>query len=85
VLSVLYFHRAVGVRRYRVRWTDHPGDGGYISRNRDFSSLRAAAEHVRDLPETSEFQEIRALEIESLTPQEKAAFALFTDGKIVLT
>ena len=52
---------------------------------KEFASLRAAAEHVRDFPASCDFQEIRAMEIEPLTAQEKAAFALFTDGKVVLS
>jgi len=75
----------VGVRRYRVRWTDHPEEGGYVTMTKEFGSLRAAAEHVRDFPASCDFQEIRAMEIEPLTAQEKAAFALFTDGKVVLS
>ena len=68
-----------------MRWTAHPEEGGYLSKTKEFGSLRAAAEHVRDLPSSCEFQEIRAMELEQLTDQEKAAFALFTDGKVVLS
>lgn len=73
------------MRRYRVRWTALPVEGGYISKTKEFGSLRAAAEHVRDLPSNCEFQEVRALELEQLTNQEKIAFSLFTDGKVILS
>lgn len=73
------------MRRYRVRWTAYPVEGGYTSKTKEFGSLRAAAEHVCDLPSNCEFQEIRALELEQLTNQEKAVFSRLTDGKIVLS
>ena len=80
----LYFPVTVGIRRYRVRWTLHPVEGGYVAKNKEFGSLRAGAEHVRDLGADCEFLDIRAVEIEPLTDQEKAAFGLFTDGRVTL-
>lgn len=53
-------------------------------KTREFSSLRSAGEFVRDFPPEYEFLEIRALDIGPLDPQEKGAFALFTEGKVVL-
>lgn len=67
-----------------MRWTTHPEEGGYVTRTKEFGSLRAAAEHVRDLPEGDAFLDIKAMEVEPLTDQEKRAFALFTDGKVTL-
>lgn len=74
----------MGVRRYRVKVAITAPDGAYKTTVREFGSLRSAGEFVRDLPNGQEFLEIRAMDIEQLDAQEKAAFAFFTDGKVQL-
>jgi hypothetical protein len=73
----------VPVRRYRVKYSLF-AEGRYAIKTREFGSLRSAGEFVRDFPEDHEFVEIRALDINPLDPQEKGAFAFFTDGKVQL-
>lgn len=73
----------VAVRRYKVKYSVTV-EGRYSVKTRDFSSLRRAGEFVRDFPKEHEFLEIRAMDIGPLDDQEKGAFALFTEGKIVL-
>lgn len=74
----------MAVRRYRLKYAV-TADGRYSSKVREFGSLRAAGEWVRDMPPDHEFIEIRALDIGPLDAQEKGAFAFFTDGKVVLS
>lgn len=74
-----------GVRKYRVRYSVYEGEGArYSTKMREFGSLRAAAEFARDLPSPDDFLGIQAVDYGELTEQERHAFALFTDGKVVL-
>jgi len=60
------------------------GDRGYLTKVKDFRSLRSAAMFVRDMPEHYRFVEIRGLDIAPLDGLEKLAFENFTDGKVRL-
>ena len=75
-----------GIRRYRVRYTDHDeGDETvHVSRIEEFRSLRHAGEFIVKLIEDPlrDFLTIEAVAIEKLTDQEKAALVFFTDGKL---
>jgi hypothetical protein len=71
----------MGIRRYRVKYAVASTGGGYLTRVREFSILRHAADWVRDLPPDHDFIEIQALTIEPLTLQEKRVFASFTRRK----
>lgn len=71
------------VRKYRVRFAVVE-EARYAVRTREFQSLRAAAEFARDLPAREDFMGIEAVEYGGLTDQERHAFALFSDGKVVL-
>lgn len=62
-----------------------PEDGGYSTRTREFASLRAAGEWVASLGEGHEFLDIRAIDVGPLNDAERSAFAIFTDGKVVLS
>jgi hypothetical protein len=75
----------VGIRRYRLKYSVSPPDGSYITKTKEFASLRQAGEWVRDMPKDHAFVEIRALDIGPLDEQEKGVFAFFTDGKIILS
>jgi hypothetical protein len=73
------------VRKYRVKFSVHEGDGArYSTQVREFGSLRAAAEFAQDLPSPGDFLGIQAVDYVELTEQERHAFALFADGKVVL-
>lgn len=73
----------MGVRRYRVKYSAYSGTGGYSVKTRDFRSLRAAGEFIRDLPENQCFDEIRAVEVTTLSSEEMDALAMFSDGAFV--
>jgi hypothetical protein len=71
----------VGVRRYRVKFAFHDAEGVYQTKTKEFTSLRAAGEFVRDRPDPTDFLEIRAVSYETLTDQEREIFVFFTEGK----
>ena len=74
------------VRRYKVRYGVHGVNGGdYATTVREFTSLRAVGEFAQDLPSDHEFLDIRAVQYETLTPQECEALAVFSGGRVKLT
>lgn len=72
----------VAIRRYRVKYSIY-AKSQYLTKTREFASLRAAGEWVQNANSNMEFLEIRAIDIGHLNPQEKGAFTFFTEGRIV--
>ena len=76
------------VRRYRIRYADYGDEatGTYISKDREFRSLRSAGEFIVKLLDSSnrEFLAIAAVEVEGLTEEERSALVFFTEGKLDL-
>lgn len=71
----------MGIRRYRVKYSVHPGDGAYHSKTIDFRSLRAVGEFIRDMPGNTSLLDVAVLEILPLSAPERRALSLFSDGK----
>lgn len=74
---------SVAVRKYRVTFLVYE-DGRYSRHEREFRSLRGAADFCVGLTEDRSFDKIFPVEYPELTPEEVQVFKYLTDGKVTL-